>query len=109
MPNPNQVTVTVDASGNIQCAPDPVSARGNNAVLKFDLQGSGFVFPDDNAIVVTSPGTQFPDPSQTQPSKTSVHLKDLNTARGDFKYTVTVKRVSDGQLFELDPIIRNEL
>jgi hypothetical protein len=109
MPNPNHVDVTVDGNGTIQCTPDPVSARGGNAVLKFDLQTSGYVFPDSGAIVITDPGTQFPDPSQTQPSKTTVHLNDRNTERGDFKYTVTVKRLSDGQLIEHDPIIKNEL
>jgi len=109
MPNPNHADVTVDDSGTIHCNPEPLPARGNNAVLKFDLLTSGYVFPDSGAIVVTSPGTQFPDPSQTQPNKTTVHLSDRNDQRGDFKYTVIVKRVSDGQLIEHDPIIQNEL
>ena len=52
--------VTVDDSGTIHCNPEPLPARGNNAVLKFDLLTSGYVFPDSGAIVVTStrPATQ---------------------------------------------------
>lgn len=110
MPNGNtHVDVTVDSNGNVACNPDPVPVNGNNATLKFDLKTTGYVFPDNDAIVVSNPGDQFPDPSHTLgPANTSATLHDKNTLVGDFKYTVTVKRVSDGQLIPYDPIIQNQ-
>ena len=107
--NTNHVDVTVDSSGNVACNPDPLPVNGNNATLKFDVQTTGYAFPDSDAVVVSNPGDQFPDPSHTQgPSNTSATLHDKNTVAGDFKYTVTVKRLSDGQLIPFDPTIQNQ-
>ncbi|HEV8315617.1 MAG TPA: hypothetical protein VGQ23_21355 [Burkholderiaceae bacterium] len=107
--NTNHIAVTVDASGNVACNPDPVPVRGSNATLRFEVQTTGYAFPDNDAVIVSDPGTQFPDPSHTQgPSNTSATLHDNNTTAGSFKYTVTVKRLSDGQLIPYDPTILNE-
>ncbi len=107
--NPNQVTVTVDASGTIACAPDPVRAHGRSALLRFVLQSAGYVFPQGGAIVVDQPGSQFPQPSRTlPPNDTTATLLDLNTQAGDFKYTVSVQQVASGQTLQLDPTIINE-
>jgi hypothetical protein len=107
--NPSQVTVTVDASGKPACSPDPVSVRGRDALLMFQLQTAGYVFPKDAAVVVSDPGSQFPQPSRTlPPNDTTATLLDRNTDAGAFKYTVTVKNVATGQLVPLDPTIINE-
>jgi hypothetical protein len=103
----NQVTVTVNAGGRPACSPDPVPARGHDALLTFTLQASGYIFPRDNAVVVSNPGSQFPQPSHT-PTDTMATLLDRNTEGGSFKYTVTVQEVGTGRLIELDPTIENE-
>jgi hypothetical protein len=108
MPNPNEAIVTVDSSGNVHCTPDPLPARGSNVHLKFVLQTDGYTFRDDNAVVVTDPGSQFPESSKTQPDKTVAKLLDRNNERGSFKYTLYLK-TPDGQPLEYDPTIQNEL
>ena len=106
--NPNQVIVTVDASGIPACLPDPVRPRGHDALLMFDLQTAGYVFPKDAAVVVSDPGSQFPHPSRTlPPHDTTATLLDRNTDVASFKYTVTVKNVATGKLVPLDPTIIN--
>jgi hypothetical protein len=108
--NPSQVTVTVDASGTPVCSPDPVRARGRDALLMFELQTAGYVFPKDAAVVVSDPGSQFPQPSRTlPPHDTTATLLDRNTEVGSFKYTLTVKHVASGRLVPLDPTIQNDL
>ena len=105
-PKPNHVTVTVDANGTPVCTPDPLRAKGKNATLKFQLAAPGYVFPDQDAVVVDNPGSAFPDPSQTIHPDV-VTLQDRNKEPGSFKYTVTVKQVSTGKLVPLDPTIEN--
>jgi hypothetical protein len=107
--NPSRVTVTVDASGTPVCSPDPVRVRGRDAQLMFELQTAGYVFPKDGAVVVSDPGSQFPQPSRTlPPHDTTATLLDRNTEVASFKYTVTVKNIATGQLVPLDPIIQND-
>ena len=104
------VVVTVDANNQPVCTPDTVFARGRNVVLKFEVQTAGYVFPTTGAVVVTNPGSQFPDPSRTiGPNDTLATLLDLNTDKGTFKYTVAVQRVAGGEVLRLDPSIQNEL
>lgn len=104
----NHVTVTVDGSGNPACSPDPVNAKGGNVKLHFDLATPGYAFADTDAVVVSSPGTQFPHPSHTHAGGTKATLLNRNSERGDFKYTVRLKELSSGRLIELDPTIKNE-
>lgn len=107
--NPNEVIVTVDAAGTVACTPELLTVSGCDAVLKFVLQTDGYVFPKDDAVTVSNPGQQFPFPSRTLPKKpTTATLYDHNTEASDFKYTVTVKKISNGQLLQLDPIIQND-
>lgn len=105
----NQVIVTVEANGTVACSPEQLFVKSCDAVLKFELQTAGYVFPKDAAVVVDTPGKQFPFPSRTLPAHpTTATLYDHNTEARNFKYTVAVQRVSDGALLALDPTITNE-
>ena len=88
--------------------PDPVPVRGLNAVLNFEMDTSGYVFVQENAVVVTAGGNEFPQPSNTSPDGKSVTLHDRNTSRADFKYTVTVQPQGGGKPIVYDPTIQNE-
>lgn len=105
----NQVTVTVDAAGGVACVPEHLTVKGCDAVLKFTLKTAGCVFPKEGAVKVDKPGKQFPFPSRTlhkEPTKATLY--DHNSKASNFKFTVTVQRVANGQLIELDPVIINE-
>jgi len=104
----NKVRVTVGAGGAVSCNPDPVPARGKNVHIKFDLVTAGYVFADTDAIVVSNPGTQFPEPSKTKNGGSTATILDKNTERGQFKYTVRLKDSATGRLIEFDPTINNE-
>ncbi len=105
---PNHVYITVDASGKVHCDPNPLPADGRNIELKFVLEAGGYVFPEDNAVVVSDPGTEFPEPSQTlPPENTKATLHDRNTGPGTFRYTVTVQEVATGKHLRHDPMINN--
>jgi hypothetical protein len=106
---PNEVTVSVDAAGAVACAPEQLTVSGCDEVLKFHIKTAGYVFPDREAVVVDNPGKQFPFPSRTLPRRpATATLYDHNTEARDFKYTVTVRRLADGELLQLDPTITNE-
>lgn len=106
---PNRVIVKVDADGKPTCTPAILSVSAPSVDLLFILQATGYVFPASNAVVVTNPGTQFPNGSQTvPPANTRATLYDANTLPGDFAYTVTVQHVASGQQSSVDPTIRNE-
>lgn len=105
---PNHVVVTVDANGKPACTPDPVPARGKNITMHFALAADGYVFRDENAVVVSDPGSQFPQPSQTEANGTKATLHNHNTECADFKYTVYLKQLATGAVIDLDPIIQNE-
>jgi len=105
---PNHVHVTVDASGTVDCDPNPLPADGRDIHLKFVLKTDGYVFPQDAAVVVANPGEEFPEPSKTVPPNAVIAtLYDRNTGPGTFRYTVTVQKVSSGELFRHDPTIDN--
>ena len=105
---PNQAIVTVDAAGNVVCTPNPLPANGKNVELKFALQADGYVFPEADALVVSNPGTEFPQPSRTLPPHgTTALLFDRNSEAGTFRYTVTVQRIATGEFFRHDPMISN--
>jgi hypothetical protein len=106
MPNPNEVTVS-QVNGQWQCSPDPIKPTGLNAIIKFTLATGGYAFRATNAIVVQSPGTQFPDPSETKDA-TTAKLKDRNDERGQFKYSVFLTQDGTGSTVEIDPIINND-
>lgn len=102
------VIVTVDAGGVVACHPEDIDVIGCDTVLKFMLRTKGYVFPEQNAIVVTDPGTQFPYPSRTLPKHpTKATLYDHNSTTGNFKYTIYVKNEATGKVLELDPSINN--
>ena len=105
---PNHVFVTVDTSGKVHCAPNPLPADGRNIELKFVLEADGYVFPQDNAVIVSEPGAEFPEPSKTlTPDDTKATLFDRNTGPGTFRYTVTVQEVATGKHLRHDPTINN--
>jgi len=104
---PNQVIVTVDTDSKVSCDPDPIWADGRKIHLQFLLQTDGYIFPEDNAIVVQNGGTEFPDPSRTVgPDNVVAKIYDHNSSAGTFKYTVTVQKVGGGQIV-YDPTIHN--
>jgi hypothetical protein len=105
MPNPNEVNVIKNSSGQLACDPETVQAQGRNATITFRLQVDGYAFRNQNAIVVENPGTQFPDPSQNESTKVA-KLRDLNSLPGTFKYTVYLT-ASDGSSVAIDPDINN--
>ncbi|MGH6645080.1 MAG: hypothetical protein ACRED3_20535 [Bradyrhizobium sp.] len=106
----HEVIVTVDAKKNVICTPDHVAVTDRcNAVLKFVLQTDGYVFPEQDAVVVTNPGKQFPFPSRTLPKHpTRATLYDDNSVGGAFKYSVYVKDATTGKILMVDPTINNE-
>ncbi len=109
-PDPHKVIVTVDADKNVVCTPERVSVTDRcNAVLKFVLKTDGYVFTDQDAVVVTNPGTQFPIPSRTLPGNPAkATLYDDNSVGGVFKYSVYVKNAATGAILMVDPMISNE-
>lgn len=106
---PNQVNVTVDASNNIICSPDPLPAVGRNVELRFVLKTEGYVFPNDGtAVVVDNPGSEFPRPSKAlPPDDRTATLFNCNSKAGSFKYTATVWPIGGGAPLSLDPTINN--
>lgn len=109
-PDPHKVIVTVDAGKNVVCDPERVSVTDRcNAVLKFVLETDGYVFREQDAVVVSNPGKQFPFPSRTLPGNPAkATLYDDNSAGGSFKYSVYVKDAATGEVLMVDPMISNE-
>lgn len=108
--DPHEVIVTIDGDKNVVCTPERVAVTDRcNAVLKFVLKTDGYVFTDQDAVVVASPGKQFPFSSRTLPKQpTKATLYDDNSVGGAFKYSVYVKDVATGAVLMVDPIISNE-
>lgn len=104
-----QVTVNVSVVDNaIVCSPDPVDVTSLDSRLRFELPAQGdWVFPAHGAIVISDPGAQFPYGCHRVGERV-VLLKDRNTAKGSYKYTVNVRNRVNGQALSLDPEIRNE-
>jgi hypothetical protein len=100
------VNVSVSSTGMISCSPDPVPVSGANATITFNLHTSGYAFPSNAAIVVSNPGSQFPNPSTTA-SSILVTLFDVNSDSNSYKYTVTLVNTSDNSQLSLDPTIEN--
>lgn len=102
-----QVQVTVDADGKVQCSPDPVPVQGANVLLNFKLVSDGWAFADKDAIIVNGGDSNFPYPSWTiKPNRAA--LLDLDQKVGDFAYTIQVVQTSTGRCVAADPTIRNE-
>ena len=108
MPQYYTVAVTVGTNQQITVEPNPAVIEDPNVYLKFELQTTGYKFPTSNAVVVSSPGTQFPDASQTWESGLTVTLLDVNSQTGDYSYSVYVQPDTGGPLLRHDPTIRNE-
>lgn len=101
------VDVTVDTTGAITCSPDPVPVRQADSVLAFRLRTPGFAFRDDNAIVVSNPGADFPQPSRTvRPTRAT--LLDLDRENGAYTYSVYVVEQHSGRVIKGDPTIDNQ-
>lgn len=104
-----QFTVNVNVVDDaIVCSPDPVDVTSVDSRLRFELPANGdWVFPARGAVVISDPGTQFPNGCHRVGERV-VLLKDCNTATGRFKYTVSVRNRVNGRSLTLDPEIRNE-
>jgi hypothetical protein len=105
LPPVKQVGVSVDADG-IHVKPDPVVVDTHNALVVFTLSTDGYVFPDDDAIVVNTPNSNFPYSSWTVKPQQAA-LMDVANSAGDFEYTVNVVNKATGQVLTLDPVIHN--
>lgn len=100
------VNVSVSSMGIISCSPDPVPVSGSNATITYNLLTAGYKFPGTSAVVVTNPGSQFPNGSVTA-SSILVTLLDVNSDSNSYKYTVNLVRTSDNAPLSLDPTIEN--
>ncbi len=100
------VNVSVSSTGIISCSPDPVPVNGSNATITFNLHTSGYAFPSNAAVVVSNPGSQFPNPSVTA-SSILVTLLDVNSDSNRYKYTVHLVNTADNSPLSLDPTIEN--
>ena len=86
-----------------------ISVFGESTItlIIYDLQSAGYAFPETGAIVVTSPGSQFPYAAWV-PSSSCAALLDLNTSTGDFHYTASAVHLASGETLRIDPTIRNQ-
>jgi hypothetical protein len=100
------VNVSVSSTGIISCSPDPVPVSGSNATITFNLHTSGYAFPGNLAVVVSNPGSQFPNGSVTA-SSILVTLLDVNSDSNSYKYTVNLIKTADNSALSLDPTIEN--
>lgn len=100
------VNVSVSSMGIISCSPDPVPVSGSNTTITYNLLTSGYKFPGTSAVVVSNPGSQFPNGSVTA-SSILVTLLDVNSDSNSYKYTVNLIRTSDNSPLSLDPTIEN--
>ena len=103
---PNHVHVTIDSSGTVNCDPNPLPADGKDIKLKFVLLTDGYVFPQEKAVVVANPGVEFPEP-QKHRATPSPRRSDRSTLVRESTYTVTVQKVSTGELLRHVPLINN--
>lgn len=102
----NTVNVSVSTTGLISCTPDPVPISGSNVNIIFNLLTTGYSFRNNAAVVVSNPGSQFPNPSVTA-SSILVNLFDANSDAKKYKYTVHLVNDSSGESLSLDPTIEN--
>jgi len=102
------VTVTVSPEGDVTCTPDPLVVSVARKTLVFRMATAGWNFTPQNAIVVSQPGTDFPQPSQTQPGGRLATLLDRDRQAGSYAYTVNVYEPSTGRKGSVDPTIENQ-
>jgi len=102
------VQVTIDAtSGLPACAPNPVPVTAPNTLIVFDLATAGYKFPASGAVVVNTPGDDFPYACWRTDNRTA-SLYDAGDDNLAYAYTVSVVKTSTGETFSLDPVIDNK-
>ena len=102
------VLVAVTAGGDVVCTPDPVVVKSTQTTLVFRLVTPGWEFRARNAIVVSQPGTEFPESSKTAAGGRKATLLDRDRRVGSYAYTVTVVQPSTGRVGTVDPTIENQ-
>jgi len=107
-PSLADVTVTVSAEGDVSCTPDPLVVSVTKTTIVFRMATAGWNFTPQNAVVVSRPGTDFPQPSQTLPGGRLVKLLDRDLQVGSYAYTVNVYEPSTGRKGSVDPTIENQ-
>jgi hypothetical protein len=106
--NVAHIKVSVDSDKKVlRCTPDPVSVKNANALLVFELDNDDYKFPDTGAVVVATPGDDFPS-AAWRVSPQLVTLYDENNDQVSYKYTVAVVDKDTGKLITLDPTIDNQ-
>ncbi len=108
---PVSVTATVNPHGvcTVSCIPDQANLPSTPGVtLTFTLTApAGWVFKPTNAVVVASPGTQFPSASVTSADGMSCTLFDANTDSNLYTYTAFVVKAGTSDEVAYDPAIKN--
>ena len=100
------VQVSVNTLGKPVCTPNPVLVTAANALLVFKLDVDGYEFPASGAVVVSSPGDDFPYPCW-QINKHTAALFDAADDQISYDYTVTVVNSTTGERHSVDPAIDN--
>ena len=103
-----QVTVTVAGDQPLVCSPDPLDVKPGQGAVEFRLATPGYVFRQQNAIVVSNPGRDFPRPSVTSACGTQATLRDRDLDSREYKYSVFLKQLSTGLIISVDPTINND-
>ena len=99
------VTVDIYGKGTATCFPPTATPTLPNTTLDFTIVTSGWNFDPTIGIVVTNPGTQFPNAPWL--GTTTATLLDLNTDTNEYSYTVNVVKATTGELVSHDPMIKN--
>lgn len=102
------VTVTVSPEGDVSCTPDPLVVSVSKKTLVFRMATAGWNFTPQHAVVVSQPGGDFPQPSQTLPGGRIATLLDRDVQAGSYPYTVNVYEPSTGRKGSVDPTIENQ-
>jgi hypothetical protein len=91
--------------------PDPTIVGGGarDVHLKWTLP-QGYSFCDGDAIKFKGgPGNQFSEPQASGEGRRTYQWKDANTAKGPFPYAVRFHDKECRTLFEIDPVIVNDM
>jgi hypothetical protein len=100
------VDVSLNALGLPVCSPDPVVVTAANALLVFKLDAEGHEFPANDAVVVASPGDDFPY-ACWEINKHTAAIYDAGDDQVTYDYTVTVINSATGERLSVDPAIDN--
>lgn len=96
-----QVSITVDSSGNVTATPNPLDVGKSNGsvTINFNMDTDGWEITGISGL----PSSEFTDSGK---NGNGWKVKDKNDNTSSYNYTVTVQHTS-GQVLMHDPAIRN--